>query len=292
MCSHDPNELVIRRLEKRTKNEQAARAARRQNRLRRYEQVRRLYAAGQSIKRIAERLKLSRTTVRKFVKAETYPEMAPHSRAGALTPFEPYLRQRWKEGCRNALQLWREVQAHGYRGTHRQVSKWVGLRREEPKRYSDLHKRPPGPSSLTTVPSQALSISPTALPSAKRLAWLLMKDQAQLDEPEQSVLQRVLQQPVVAKCHALAQQFVRMVRQRLSSKLTAWLKACHASDISEFASFADGLENDIAAVRAALTMDWSNGQLEGQVNRLKLIKRQMYGRANFDLLRIRVLSET
>jgi transposase len=290
--SHDANEPVIRRLEKRSKNERMARAARRENRLRRYEEVRGLHADGVSIKRIAERLKLSRTTVRKFVKAKTYPEIAPHSRAGALTRFEPYLCQRWKEGCRNALQLWREVCAQGYRGTHRQVSKWVGMRREEPRSHSDIRKRRPVPTPMATSPPQAMSISPTTLPSAKRLAWLLVKDQEQLDEKEQLLLQYVLQHPVVAKCHVMAHQFIRMVRQRLSKELAVWLKACLASKIVEFASFADGLESDIAAVRAALEMDWSNGQLEGQVNRLKLIKRQMYGRANFDLLRIRVLSET
>ena len=128
-------------------------------------------------------------------------------------------------------------------------------------------------------------------PSAKRLAWLLVKEQDPSDQKEHSLLKRLLQHPVVAKCHELAQQFTSMVRKRKSKKLPAWLKRCHASKISEFVTFADGLANDIAAVRAALELDWSNGQLEGQVNRLKLIKRQMYGRASFDLLRIRVLSK-
>jgi transposase len=77
-----------------------------------------------------------------------------------------------------------------------------------------------------------------------------------------------------------------------TKKLTAWLKACRDSGIAEFASFADGINGDRSAIRAALTLAWSNGQLEGQVNRLKLLKRQMYGRANFDLLRIRVLTQT
>jgi len=286
------NEPVIRRYENRSKNEKMARAVRRQNRLTRYAQVHALHADGVSIKRIAERLKMSRTTVRKFIKAATYPEMAPHARAGALTPFEPYLRQRWKEGCRNALQLWREVHAQGYPGTRRQVSKWVGLRREEPKRYSHMSTRRAVPAPTISAASNATGTSPTTLPSARRLVWLLVKDQEKLDESENSMFRHLLQHPVVAKCYVLAQQFTTMVRQRSSKKLTAWLKACHASGISEFASFADGLESDVAAVRAALEMEWSNGQLEGQVNRLKLIKRQMYGRANFDLLRMRVLSET
>ncbi len=287
-----PNEPVVRRREKRYQNEQFARKARRENRLARYEQVRALYSKGVKIKRMAQQLKMSRMTVRKFVKAETYPEMAPHSRAGALTPFEPYLRQRWKEGCRNALQLWREVCAQGYRGTRRQVSKWVGLRREEPKRYSHMSKRHAVSKETTSLGLNATGMSQITLPSAKRLAWLLVKDHEKLAESENAMLLHVLQLPAVATCHTLGQQFTTLIRQRLSGQLAAWLKACHESAIPEFASFAGGIENDIAAVRAALAMKWSNGQLEGQVNRLKLIKRQMYGRAKFDLLRIRVLSET
>ncbi|MCC7164729.1 MAG: ISL3 family transposase [Anaerolineae bacterium] len=289
----NPQEPVVRRIEKRSKNERNLRAARRAKRIARYEQVRALYARGVKIKRIAQQLQMSRMTVRQFAKAETYPEMAPHSRIGALTPFEPYLRQRWKEGCRNALQLYREVCARGYRAkTHHQVAKWVGLRREEPKRYSHLSKRIA--ESLAPLPTTAnpTSVSQVTVPSAKRLAWLLVKDPEQLDEKENTLLGQLLQHPAVAKCYALGQQFTKMVRYQLPKKLTGWLKACQDSGIPEFASFADGINSDRSAIRAALTLAWSNGQLEGQVNRLKLIKRQMYGRANFDLLRIRVLSET
>lgn len=289
----EPNEPTVRRVEKRSKNEQTLRAARRTQRMARYDQVRALHAQGVKIKPIAQRLKMSRATVRQFVKAETYPEAAPHLRRGALTPFEPYLHQRWKEGCRNALQLWREICARGYRAkTHRQVAKWVKLRREEPKRYSHMHAR--RATTLATTPVTLNANGPVAvtIPSAKRLAWVLVKDPEELDETENGLLAQLLQHPVIAKCYTLAQQFTKMVRFQLPKKLSPWLKAAHASGISEFASFAGGINADLSAIRAALILEWSNGQLEGQVNRLKLIKRQMYGRANFDLLRIRVLSDT
>lgn len=285
------NAPIIQRPENRAKSEQIARAARRRNRLTRYDQVRALHLAGVPIKQIALRLKLSHMTVRKFVHAETYPETAPRPRASALTPFEPHLLKRWQDGCRNALQLWREVCAQGYRGTNRQVSKWVGLRREEPKRYSPMSKRRRPSAAPTTAPSQPHGTAVMTLPSANRLAWLLAKEQEQLDDKERLLLKHVLQHPVAAKSHTLAQQFTTMVRQRQPRKLRPWLKTCRQSTIREFMTFADGLESDIAAVQAALQLDWSNGQLEGQVNRLKLIKRQMYGRAKFDLLRIRVLSK-
>ncbi len=288
-----PQEPVVRRIEKRSKNEHLVRAERRAKRVARYEQVRVLYAEGVQIKRIAQQLKMSRMTVRQFVKAETYPERAPRVCTGALTPFEPFLRQRWQEGCRNALQLYREVCARGYRGkTHRQVAKWVKLRREEPKRYSHMRKRTAAPNTPLPATTNPTGVSQVTVPSAKRLAWLLVKDPEQLDEKENALLRQLLQHPVVAKCYALAQQFTKMVRYQLPKKLPPWLKECRASGIPEFASFADGIDNDRSAIRAALTLQWSNGQLEGQVNRLKLIKRQMYGRANFDLLRIRVLTQT
>lgn len=288
-----PDEPTVRRIEKRSKNEQNLRQARRAKRLARYEQVRALHAQGVKIKPIAQQLKLSRTTVRQFVKAESYPETAPHLRRGALTPFEPYLRQRWKEGSRNALHLWREICARGYRGkTHRQVAKWVKLRREEPKRYSHMSMRTTTLLAATPADLKTTGVTQVVIPSARRLAWLLVKDREQFTETEKRLLEQLLQHPVVAKCYALGQQFTKMVRAQLPEKLQPWLKACRDSGIPEFASFAEGIGNDLSAIRAALRLQWSNGQLEGHVNRLKLIKRQMYGRANFDLLRMRVLSET
>jgi len=288
----DPGEPMVRRIEKRSKNEQLLRKARRDKRIARYEEVRALAAQGVKIKRIAQQIKMSRMTVRQFVKADTYPERAPRSCKGGLTAFEHHLRIRWKEGCRNALQLWREVCAKGYRGTRRQVTKWVCLRREEPKRYSHMSRRATAPVVPSPVLSNTNGVAPVSVPSAKRLAWLLVKDPEKLAKSDNAMLRQLLQHLAVAKCHSLGQQFTEMVRHHLPKKLAAWLKACRDSEIPEFVSFADGLEHDYSAIRAALTLEWSNGQLEGQVNRLKLIKRQMYGRANFDLLRIRVLSET
>ena len=88
----------------------------------------------------------------------------------------------------------------------------------------------------------------------------------------------------------LAREFREIIRQRQSDRLEAWAgRAQQAGAPRELANFAQGLKADWAAVQAALTMPWSNGQVEGQVNRLKTIKRQMYGRAGFDLLRQRVL---
>ena len=105
------------------------------------------------------------------------------------------------------------------------------------------------------------------------------------------ILQRVLQASApVQHAYHFGQAFLRLVRQRFDKALTPWLTAALDSDITELRQFAKALVQDQAAVRAALSLPWSNGQVEGQVNRLKLIKRQMYGRAKFDLLRLRFLA--
>ena len=127
------------------------------------------------------------------------------------------------------------------------------------------------------------------LPSARRLVWLLLKGESELGSDEQQLRSILLQEPSVATGHGLAQRFLEMVRQRNEATLDSWLKDCLTSGIREMANFASGLQQDEAAVRAALRLPWSTGQVEGQITRLKLVKRQMYGRANFDLLRQRVL---
>ena len=94
----------------------------------------------------------------------------------------------------------------------------------------------------------------------------------------------------VAKAYTLGQRFIDMVRERQSESLLPWLEVTSRSGIDALKGFANGIKQDLDVVTNALSLIWSNGQTEGQVNRLKLIKRQMYGRANFDLLRKRVLA--
>ena len=121
------------------------------------------------------------------------------------------------------------------------------------------------------------------------MAWLLTKHPDKLAEYEQIVLIHLHNDPDIAVVYPLTQQFISMVRDRQVDQLDPWLKACLETSIVPLCNFAIGLQQDYAAIRAALELPWSNGQTEGQVNRLKFIKRQMYGRAHFDLLRLRVL---
>ncbi|MER3448033.1 MAG: hypothetical protein C4291_14930 [Candidatus Dadabacteria bacterium] len=286
----DASAPTIRRPAWRSAVAETERQAQRKRRLERFEQVRALRKQAMPIKRIAKTLHMSRVTVRTYLKAEAFPEMAPRRRASRLDPYLPHLQQRWRQGCRNATQLWCEIHEQGFPGTRRQVEKWVCVRREEPRRYSTMTDRR-GLSTSEAAVSQ-LPVPPAAdkLPAPKKLAWLLLKTKNTLDDSESALLQRIRQHPTVALSYQLAQRFVSMIRTRASHLLTTWLVACERSQVPDLVTFATGLRADFAAVHSALKLKWSNGQLEGQVNRLKLIKRQMDGRANFDLLRIRVLT--
>jgi transposase len=136
---------------------------------------------------------------------------------------------------------------------------------------------------------QGIRPPPVRLPSAQQVTWMLLRPE-KLDDKQRSVVEKLCRLfPTIESAKELAQEFPRIVRERSPDKFNDWLRSAARSKLKEFVSFARGLSEDYQAVQNALRYEWSNGQLEGQVNRLKLIKRQMYGRAKFDLLRARVL---
>jgi transposase len=226
---------------------------------------------------IARQLRLSRTTVSRYIHGGAFPEMARRKQPRSmLAPYEPYLHRRWMEGCSNARQLWREIQAQGYPGAHKLVDQWATLRRPSPL---------PSPSQK---PRAEGVLRPR---SARQVVWLLLKQPDTLKSEEQQLLARVCQASAdVMKAQHLAQCFLTMIRERTPETLLPWIESAKNSLLPDLQGFATGLLRDFDAVRAAVTVEWSNGQTEGQINRLKLIKRQMYGRASFDLLRQRVLA--
>jgi transposase len=249
---------------------------RRARRVECYQQVWEFHRQGISRRAIARRLGIDRETVERYLRAEQFPERSPRRYASRTDPFVDYLRKRWNEGCQNAAQLMRELAAYGFKGSYCSVRRKVA------------HWERAGPSEL----GHSLAAKPPAVhpPSANQLAWLLLKERDELDDNHQLLIDVLLQRcPEVAEAAALARDFAAMVRRRQGG-LDAWIQRAWASTVPrELRAFATGLKSDYAAVNAGLTTGWSNGQVEGQVNRLKLIKRQMYGRAKFDLLRRRVL---
>ncbi|HYY97302.1 MAG TPA: transposase, partial [Pyrinomonadaceae bacterium] len=127
------------------------------------------------------------------------------------------------------------------------------------------------------------------LPSARQAAWMLLRPE-ELEDEEQRMAELLCRlAPEVGQAQRLALSFVEVIKERRADELRGWIIEAQRSEIPEFVGFANGLAADLQAVRPALEYEWSNGQTEGQVHRLKLVKRQMYGRGNLDLLRARVL---
>jgi transposase len=250
----------------------------RARRLGRYERVVALRERGWTVRQIAREVGISERTVNRWSAVGHFPERKRRAEARCLLDtHRPYLDRRWAEGCHTVARLCRELRDQGYAGSCALVYGYAAfLRTGIP---------PPG----TGAPEPAAA--PVAQPrSPREIVWLLLRAGARLTEPERRYLDAVRQaDPVLAAAGDLTREFVAMVRGRAPDRLEAWLRAASASGIAEFQGLATGLERDKAAVAAALSERWSNGQTEGQVLRLKLIKRQGYGRANFDLLRKRVL---
>jgi len=284
------DEIRVLRRRHRSQQDVAARDGRRARGLALHDKVHRLRQAGHNILAIARRLKLSRSTVYRSLSMSEFPERAaPQARPSILDPFVANLTEHWTAGERNASELWRTIQAKGYPGTRRQVAQWVGQRREQPSLMTPTKYLERGSLARDHALAAQAAADRAPLPSARRLVWLFLKHTDQLEPEELTLRDQLLTHPVLAQARQLAQDFQSLVRERKVVALETWLMACDTAHISEFANFASGLREDAQAMSAALNSVWSNGQTEGQVNKLKSLKRQMYGRANFDLLRSRVL---
>lgn len=285
-----PDEIRVLRRRHRSQPDVAARDGSRARGLALHHKAHRLRRAGHSILAIAQRLKLSRSTVYRYLSMSEFPERATsQARPSILDPFVADLTERWAAGERNASELWRAIQAKGYPGTRRQVAQWVGQRRERPspltpKKYLDQGTLARDHALLA---HEAADRAP--LPSARRLVWLFLKHSGQLEPEELTLRDQLLTHPVLAQAKQQAQDFQSLVHRRSVLDLETWLKATETAKIPELTNFVNGLRQDAQALTAAVSSEWSNGQTEGQVNKLKLLKRQMYGRANFDLLRLRAL---
>jgi transposase len=295
----------------RSGSEVAASQASRARRLARYEEVMTLWRQGKSFTAIAAQLHMSPTTVSKFVSAGAFPERVPSPRnTGHLTLYLPYLKQQIREGNENASALWRELRERGFTGGYKMVNIWVREYLQKPGRRSserekarrDAFRLPDLPPNAKTLLERLNSpallskdeTSPVLLeeplPSHRRLAWLLLKNPEHLDEQEQQTRAFICQERSIQQVSTLAQQFVAMVQHRQVDHLDPWLQACLSSDIPDVQTFAEGLQKEYAAVSAALTFSYSNGPVEGQITKLKYIKRSMFGRGSFELLRQRVLN--
>jgi len=258
-------------------------AHRRAARLERFMTVRNLSAQGLGQMAIAEMVGLSHHTVKRYLQATAFPERAPRTthHAALLDPYKPYLRRRWSEGCRNGLQLFREIQEQGYTSSRANVARFVTRLR---------HDDPPPPSS-STRPHPHRAVAPRVRPPTPReLAALILRCPDDLTVTQRTILERVRHaDDELARADALGHGFMRLLRERRGAELDGWLAEVRRDKVPEVQAFADGLETDKAAVVAGLTLPWSTGPVEGHITKLKLIKRQAYGRAGIAFLRQRML---
>ena len=245
----------------------------RERRYAQYKEIRRLSQQGWSRRALARQFGLHRRTIRQFVAAQSFPEPAPRQpRGSCLDPFIPYLQQRWAAGCHNAAALWRDIRGQGFRGTAALVRSLV------------RHWRPGSPGVYRRF----------APPSPRTATWWLLHELVHTPgectaEQREFLPQLCTLCPEVSCLQALVLEFAQLLRHRRGEALESWLVAAQGSEVPELVSFVVGVQRDQEAVQAACTSVWSNGQVAGQVNRLKLLKRQRFGRANFDLLKVRVL---
>jgi transposase len=245
----------------------AASSESRARRLARYEQVMALRRGGTTLEEIATALGMGMGTVHRWVHSDGFPERAKHRRHADAVVDQ--MRRHWAAGRRNASAIWRALQAEGFTGTKRMIQREVA-------HLGLSHERPP--------PERHLTVNP---PSPRHVAWLFGRDDtAGIDADRAFIAALCERSPALATVRDLARRFVRLLAARDIDAYDGWLAE---ADQSELRSFARGLRSDDAAVRAAVTTEWSNGPTEGQIHRLKLLKRTMYGRAKLDLLRQRVL---
>jgi len=233
-----------------------------QNRKKHFELVKYLHARGYSQRLIGRLLGISRGTVRRYLEEVELPNWQPRKASPSkLDSYRTYLQTRWREGCQDVTLLWKELQQKGYQGQRKSVAEY-----------------------LQRFRTQSLFRSP------RQRAWLFMKDPDRLQEEESNHLQALfVENPKLQEIYGLVQSFRRLLSRKSPEKLDDWLIQMEHCEVKKLQNFAAGLRQDYEAVKAALSYEWSNGQVEGQVNRLKAIKHQMYGRANFDLLRHKIL---
>ena len=223
-----------------------------------------LSKSGIPIKQIVRQTGHSRKLVRQVIRGERNDIF--RTRESSLDVHLPWLDDQWAAGCRNGAELWRRLTARGFRGSLRVAAEWATRRRRAEKADVENLQR---------------------IPSARTIARLMTIGRDTLSKAETVTVAAIeVGVPALVEAREIIAEFHTMIRRKVVAGLTLWIERARASLV---ASFASGVTKDEAAVRAAITLPWSNGQTEGQITRLKLVRRQMYGRGNIDLLQARLI---
>jgi transposase len=239
----------------------------------RHAAVHRMMAEGRSYRVIAAELGLARNTVRRFARAATADELLVNdwtaAKGSALDEHEPYLRERWDAGCTNAAQLWDELRDRGYPGGKSHVRHYLA-------RFRGTTVKPPP----ALVPPRPKAVT----------AWI-MANPGKLGDGDRTALDAILaaSPELTAVAESVRAFAVIMTGLRGGTDLEDWMATATGTGEPGLCSFVTGLRADYDAVVNGLSLPWSSGAVEGHVNRIKMLKRQMYGRARPDLLRRRIL---
>lgn len=236
----------------------------------RYAAIQVLRAQGRGIRAIAGELNLDRKTARRFFYATGVEELLAKTlnRPSLLDDFTPYLHQRFNEGCTDTASLTAEIRTLGYRASERTVYRYV----------------------LPFRPSRKAPDPTPAAPKIRHVTGWIMRNPDNLNNEDEQRLKAVLARcPELEATRRHVGAFARMIRDLSGDHLSDWMARVGDDSLPALHSFVTGLRQDLAAVTAGLTLPWNNGPAEGAVNRIKMLKRQCFGRANFPLLRKRIL---
>ncbi len=266
--------------------------ARREPRLAAHEQVWRLRGQGYSGQAIARHLGISRSTVfplgallrSRHLRSEAFPERKSRRDAGhsLLDPWQHVVFEHWNNGHRHGRRMFRTLQKYGYRGSYPTLARY--LQRLRAAQGTVAARKPAKLSRPVLVAAPRQTLTP------RTAAWLVLRRAEKRSADDQVLLADLRRYiPELDEAVALAEEFTGLIRDHAPDRLDPWLRRARDSTVRQLRSFAKRLGDDYAAVRAAVTLAWSNGPVEGHINRLKTIKRQMYGRADLDLLERRFL---
>jgi transposase len=222
-----------------------------------------LAKAGVTIKDIVRRTGHSRGLVRRILRGQRSDVF--RVRESSLELYLPWMEEQWMAGRRNGAALWRQLKGQGFRGSLRVVTEWATRRRRAERMDNRL----------------------TRTPSSRTIARLMTVERDRLSKAE-AVTVAIIESgvPLLVEAREVIADFQAMIRRKSITDLEPWLDRARTTLV---ASFANGVIKDQAAVAAAITSGWSNGQTEGQITKLKLVKHQMYGRGKIDLLQARVI---
>ena len=256
---------------------------RREQRKEKYDRVWALHKQGYTGRSIARQLGIGRSSVFRYLRSPTFPERKGRGDKGRskVSPYKKYLLSQWNSGCHDTQKLYAEIKAQGYEGSYVTLARYTRRLRQA----QGFKPRQKPPESLPTVFEPKKSLM-----TVRQAVWLILRSTVNQSEAETKAIELLKNQHLDFNTGiSLAMDFADLVRRKQPDKLAQWLEKAESSKIRALTGFATKLKGDLDAVRNGITHQWSNGQVEGQVNRLKMLKRQMYGRASHELLKRRFL---